>query len=153
MANRADETWLQPGAYDRINPIWRDRMLVILEDLVGLEGLRYALLLDSAGKNLSEIITSSGPVKQLAGMPDPTGYVELANSAHDTFLTLGESAPTHLIDDDDEGLVFIGSVDELVLVAAFSHQTTRGAVVMRLSKRIRHLKSLEKSRQRAALYV
>jgi hypothetical protein len=153
VAQNAENNWLQSGAWDRINPIWRDRMVVILEDISGLEGLKYALLLDNEGKRLSQLIGQGGPVKSVPNPPDFTKIVELACSTKEAFEALREAAPSHILDDHQNELLFIGAVAELVLVAAFEKSVSRGAVVMRLTKRIRYLKTIEKSRQRAALYV
>jgi hypothetical protein len=153
VATRADENWLTGNAWERIDPVWRDRMLIILEDLAGLGGLRYAFLLLADGKRLSKLIGPGGPVTRPEGMLPAGRFSELAAGVRETWEALKLETPTHILEDFEGQLVFTGMVADFVLVASFEPGVSRGAVVMRLTKRIRHLRTLEKSRKRGALYV
>lgn len=150
---KSKENWLVTGAWDKINPIWRDRMLVILEDLAGVRGLRFAQLLDKTGRPISEQIGPGGP-RQTVEVKFPLGrFARLYSSSFAAFDELGESPPTHMIEDYKDQLLFVGFIADMILIASFEPSTTRGAIVMRMTKRIRHLHSLQKSRERGALYT
>jgi len=154
MSLTADESWFISTVSDRLNPVWRDRILVILEEIAGLDSLAWSVVLDEEeGTPISRVIQQGGPSDSTGVEAYYTAYPALARSLRHAWRACGEPMPTHMIEDVGDELVFTGFVANFMIVAAFKRTVPRGAVVMRLAKRIRHLRGLEKSRERSALYV
>jgi len=149
----ADKSWVVEDSWERLNPVWRDRILVILEDLAGIGGLDWAMVLDAQGQPLTKVIGAGGPVTPPVGMPPPTRFATLAGELVRAWKAVGEREPSHFVEEIEGRILITGIVADLVIVAGFKPGVARGAVEMRMTKRIRHLRSLQKSRERGALYV
>ncbi|MFH0883116.1 MAG: hypothetical protein V2A56_09025 [bacterium] len=153
MNVKADESWVVPATWEKLNPVWRDRILVILEDLAGLSGLDWVAVLDEEARALTKVIGPGGSLRPPEEMPSLARFALLAREYSRAWKAVGEREPSHIIEEIENCIVVTGIVADLVIVAGFKEGVARGAVVMRLTKRIRHLRSLQKSRERGALYV
>jgi hypothetical protein len=153
MNVKADESWVVPATWERLNPVWRDRILIILEDLAGLGGLDWAVVLDQEGLALTKVIGPGGSLRSPEETPEVDRFARQAREFSRAWAAVGEREPSHIVEEIENRIVVTGIVANLVIVAGFTEEVARGAVVMRLTKRIRHLRSLQKSRERGALYV
>lgn len=142
--------WLHENAWEGIDPIWKGRIQVMLEDLTGLDHLRFCQVWTGEGQALSRCL---GPGGDPAEGLDAGTLRKLHGTVDASFGALGEELPTHIVEETPEGLLFIGFAVGMILVAGFDGEAAQGAVAMRFAKRIRHLRSLRKTRNRGALYV
>lgn len=153
MSRKPNENWFSPEFWDKLNAVWRDRIQVLLEDLTGLGGLEWTVILDPNGALLTRVIGPGGGILPESEVPSLARYAKLAKALGQAWTAVGEQEPSHIVEEFDNHLVFTGFVSDLVIVVAFGEGIARGAVVMRLTKRIKHLISLQKNRERGALYV
>lgn len=153
MGSDVRETWLIEESWEEMDPLWRDRLLVILEDLVSLEHLRACQVYTKEGAPLSHLLGVGGDLLSAETEFPLHDATTFASALQRTFALLDEELPTHEIEYRSDGILFIGHAAGIMLAAWFESGCEVGAVEMRFGKRIRHLRSLQRTRDRGALYV
>ncbi len=147
-----DESWLTQDAIESLDQVWRDRVIVILQDLANLPHLRYAYVIaKSSGMRLTKMVgpDSGNDEKYNKYMM----FFHLARIVEEYMVHLERPAPAHVQLELEDEMLFVGSAGELVLVAAFDGNVARGYMSMKLTKRISHLRTLFRTREKGALYV
>ena len=144
--------WLHEEAWEDIDPLWQGRILAILEDLASLEQLQSCQVHTNQGTPLTKTILQGGKSGGEEASPLPQSG-KLFGAVEQTFLLLGEELPIYLVERRKDSLLYIGFAAGMILSALFESDCAEGAVAMRFEKRIRHLRSLERTRNRGALYV
>lgn len=153
MGAKSDERWLIPSARERIDRAWRERILVILEDLTTLPGFRYGYVASRDGAPLSETVGPEGVLLGSVRVQPPKRSAGVVRELDRHHRSMRLEPPEYLLERDELELRFTGSAAGMVLVAAFEVSEPAGVIVLRLGKRIRHLRSLQKTMRRGALYT
>ncbi len=150
--DKPGENWLTQEGSEGLDQAWRDRVVVILQDLVNLPHLKFAYVISGEGVRLTKFLGQGG--EELESMEhDHKAYFHLADVVEEYLKNLGIDAPAHVTVEMEEDMLFVGSAGQLILVAAFEGNVARGYMSMKLTKRISHLRTLFRTRERGGLYV
>lgn len=153
MSGSDREKWLIEESWEELDSLWKDRLLVILEDLVSLKHLRACQVYSKDGLPLSQLLGAGGDLLSSESEFPLQDTPAFAEAIQRTFALLDEELPTHEIEYRSDGILFVGHAAGIMLAAWFEKECEVGSVEMRFGKRIRHLRSLQRTRDRGALYV
>lgn len=153
MANEAklDSSWLTDEAKRNLNSAWQERVLLVLKDMSNWPQLRYALAVGLDGSKLTGVIGPDGKEAQVKTYP-PLLLFYMAGTVEEYLADIDHSAPAHVTIELEDEVLFIGSTGEFYLVASLDADVHRGYMSMKLSKRIKHLRSLFSREQMGAVF-
>jgi len=142
------------SAWEELDSVWADRIEVILEDIRAIDGLSTCTLYSEDGTPVAHYPgTGSGTLAGEGSALTLPHAQKVLKEVLDTFGTLAEELPHYMVQQQGDDLLLLGFAAGLVIAARFDSSPTTGAIVMRFAKRVRHLRSLQKTRDRGALYI
>jgi hypothetical protein len=150
LAEEYKKEWLASSGWNEVDHIWKERILVILEDFSTLDHFMYAYAVSFSGKPLTHPIGPDGIAFESKRTNNNNLFPKIVE---DLQLVFDDNLPSHIVEESNSVLTYAGFVDNLILVTAFDREVNRGAANMKFIKRIRHLINLNESRKKGALYV
>jgi len=138
---KLDESWLSDEAKQKLEPEWRYRILLILQDISTWSQLNYAY---GIGQDGSRLTHSIGPNAKRVdkGAYSTDTFFFLAGIVEEFLTNIEYPAPAQVIIELKDEILYLASCGELYLVASFYSGIPKGYMVMKLTKRISHLRNL-----------
>jgi len=138
---KLDTSWLTDEAMKTLEPEWRYRVLLILQDISGWSHLNYAYGIGLDGSRLTHIIGPNAERIEKVTYPTETFYF-LAGIVEEFLANIEYPAPAQVTIELEDEILYLASCGELYLVASFYSSIPMGYMVMKLTKRISHLRNL-----------
>ena len=141
LKKRLDESWLTEEAKRTLEPEWRYRVLLILQDIATWSQLNYAYGIGLDGARFTHTI-GPGEARVNQGTYSTVTFFFLAGIVEEFLANIEYPAPAQVTIELEDEILYLASCGELYLVASFFSGVPKGYMVMKLTKRISHLRNL-----------